>query len=102
RISAKLKIHASALPDRFTEAADILVFAVKPQDMRAAAAALASTVRGKLVVSVAAGIRMQDLSRWLGGHRRMIRCMPNTPALIGAGDCGPAAQRGVTAGSTAA
>jgi len=40
------------------------------------------------VISIAAGLRLADLSRWLGGHRRLVRCMPNTPALIGAGITG--------------
>ncbi len=93
----RMKIHASAAPDARTRAADVLVFAVKPQDMRAAATALAGVAAGKFVVSVAAGIRMRDLSRWLGGHRRMVRCMPNTPALIGAGICGLHAAKGVSA-----
>ena len=91
----RMKVHASAEADARTQAADILVFAVKPQDMRAAATALSRVAAGKLVVSVAAGIRMKDLARWLGGHRRMIRCMPNTPALIGAGICGLHALPGV-------
>jgi pyrroline-5-carboxylate reductase len=42
-------------------------------------------VDGKLVISIAAGVRLDALSRWLGGHRKIVRCMPNTPALIGAG-----------------
>lgn len=90
----RLRVHASAAPDARTAKADILVFAVKPQDMRAAARALAGIAAGKLVISVAAGIRLKDLSRWLCGHRRLIRCMPNTPALIGAGICGLHAARG--------
>ena len=97
RLSTRLKVHASAAPDRKTAAADTVVFAVKPQDMRAAAAALAGLVDGKLVVSVAAGIRLADLSRWLGGYRRLVRCMPNTPALIGAGICGLHALPGISA-----
>ena len=40
------------------------------------------------MVSIAAGIRLKDLSRWLGGHAKLVRCMPNTPALIGAGIAG--------------
>jgi len=36
-------------------------------------------VRGALVISIAAGITIESLSRWLGGHRRLVRCMPNTP-----------------------
>ena len=94
---AKRGVHASAKPDARTATADTLVIAVKPQDMRAAAGVLASTVAGKLVISVAAGIRLADLSRWLGGYRKLIRCMPNTPALIGAGICGLHALAGVSA-----
>lgn len=67
---------------------DALVLAVKPQQMRAALAPLAGRLGGALVVSIAAGLRTADLSRWLGGYRRLVRCMPNTPALIGAGTTG--------------
>lgn len=69
-------------------AADVLVMAVKPQQMRDAAAACAPWLAGHLVISVAAGIRIPDLQRWLGGHRRIVRAMPNTPALIGMGVTG--------------
>jgi len=78
------RVHVSAAPDAATEAAELLVLAVKPQDMRAALGQL-PPVMDKLVVSIAAGVRLQALSRWLSGHRRLVRCMPNTPALIGAG-----------------
>jgi len=64
------------------------VLAVKPQDMRTALAPLAAQAPGKLVVSIAAGLRLADISRWLGGHRKLVRAMPNTPALIGAGIAG--------------
>lgn len=78
-------VHASAQADAATQAADLLVIAVKPQDLRAALAPLADLVRGKLVLSIAAGVRLADIARWLGGHERLVRSMPNTPALIGAG-----------------
>jgi pyrroline-5-carboxylate reductase len=94
---AKKKVHASTAADARTAAAEVLVFAVKPQDMRAAASSLRHAVGKKLVVSVAAGIRLADLSRWLGGHRQLVRCMPNTPALIGAGIAGLYALPGVGA-----
>src|SRR5690606_29195683 len=73
---------------------DLAVIAVKPQQMRAAVAPLAPLLHDALVVSVAAGIRARDLSRWLGGHRRIVRAMPNTPALIGMGVTGLAALPG--------
>jgi pyrroline-5-carboxylate reductase len=88
RLAARHGVRASAAPDAATQKADTLVLAVKPQDLRPAAAALAGSVRGKLVVSIAAGVRLDALSRWLGGHRKLVRCMPNTPALIGAGVSG--------------
>lgn len=67
---------------------DVAVFAVKPQQMRAAAQAAAAHVGGALLVTIAAGIRIEDLSRWLGGHGRIVRAMPNTPALVHAGVTG--------------
>lgn len=94
---ARRRVYASAAPDARTAKADILVLAVKPQDMRAAATTLAAVAAGKLIISVAAGIRLADLSRWLGGHRRLVRCMPNTPALIGAGISGLYAAKGASA-----
>jgi len=88
RLAARHGVRASTAPDAATQTADTLVLAVKPQDLRPAAAALAGSVRGKLVVSIAAGVRLDALSRWLGGYRKLVRCMPNTPALIGAGISG--------------
>lgn len=82
------RVRVSTAPDAATGGAQVLVLAVKPQDMRAALASVAAAVSGKLVISIAAGVRMDALSRWLGGHRRIVRCMPNTPALIGAGITG--------------
>jgi pyrroline-5-carboxylate reductase len=88
RLAAKYPIHLSSAPDAAMQAADVLVLAVKPQDMQKALASLAAGVRDKLVLSVAAGITLEALSRWLGGHRKIVRCMPNTPGLIGAGISG--------------
>ncbi len=76
--------------------ADIVILAVKPQVMAEVAQGLAPYVKQQLVLSVAAGIRMKDLSRWLGGHQRLVRAMPNTPALIGMGIAGVTAFPGVT------
>jgi len=77
--------------------ADVLVLAVKPQQMRDVVTQLQPHLRGQLVLSIAAGIRAADLSRWLGGHRAIVRSMPNTPALIGMGITGMAAMDGVDA-----
>jgi pyrroline-5-carboxylate reductase len=68
--------------------ADVLVLAVKPQQMHEAVDALAPQIATQLIISVAAGVRATDLSRWLGGYSRIVRTMPNTPALIGLGATG--------------
>lgn len=67
---------------------DVILFAVKPQHMQEAARELKLASDQNLVISIAAGIRLTTLSKWLGGQRRLIRAMPNTPALIGAGITG--------------
>ncbi|MEC5385661.1 pyrroline-5-carboxylate reductase [Uliginosibacterium sp. H3] len=76
---------------------DVLVLAVKPQQMRAALAPAAGKLVRQLVVSIAAGLRLQDLSRWLGGYSTLVRAMPNTPALIGLGITGLYAEESVAA-----
>jgi len=70
--------------------AELVVLAVKPQQMHEAAAALAPHLRASapVVLSIAAGIRLADLSRWLSGYSRLMRAIPNTPALIGKGISG--------------
>jgi pyrroline-5-carboxylate reductase len=70
--------------------ADVVVLAVKPQQMSPVARALAPALapRPPLVISVAAGIRARDLERWLGPGVPVVRAMPNRPALIGAGASG--------------
>ena len=77
---------------------EVVVLAVKPQQMRAAAQALRPRLGRELVITIAAGIRLVDLSRWLGGYATLVRCMPNTPALVGAGITGLYASAGVDAG----
>ena len=66
------------------------VFAVKPQVMRTVCQALAPMAQEArpLVVSIAAGITAGQLEQWLGGGIAVVRCMPNTPALLGAGVTG--------------
>jgi pyrroline-5-carboxylate reductase len=88
RLVHKFGLRAVSTLDAAALACDVLLLAVKPQQMRDALAPLAGRLGPQLVVSIAAGLRMADLSRWLGGHRRLVRCMPNTPALIGAGVTG--------------
>ena len=75
---------------------DLIVLAVKPQQLRAVAAELKPLLGKQLVVSIAAGVRAQDLARWLGGYARLVRAMPNTPALVRAGVTGLYALPGVS------
>lgn len=79
--------------------ADIVVLAVKPQVMREVAEGLAAAVQAQppLFVSVAAGVRVDALARWLGGNVPIVRCMPNTPALVQAGATGLYANAHVSA-----
>ena len=70
-------------------AATIVVLAVKPQQMREACTALAPLVADvPVVLSIAAGTRSRDISRWLAGYARIVRAMPDTPSLVGAGIAG--------------
>jgi len=67
--------------------ADVVVLAVKPQMLREVIGELAATLAQSkpLVVSIAAGVREPDISRWLGYDGPVVRCMPNTPALLQSG-----------------
>lgn len=67
---------------------DVIVLAVKPQQLPAVAASLAPRLHDQLVLSIAAGVRVADLVRWLGGYGAIVRTMPNTPAMVGAGITG--------------
>lgn len=67
---------------------ELIVLAVKPQTLPQVAAALGPRLERQLVVSLAAGVRVADLARWLGGYSRIVRAMPNTPALVQAGIAG--------------
>ena len=70
--------------------ADAVILAVKPQLMQQVCEPLQDTVqqRQPLVISIAAGITEANLSTWLGGDLPVVRCMPNTPALVQAGMTG--------------
>jgi pyrroline-5-carboxylate reductase len=76
--------------DSAIDGADIVVLAVKPQIMKDVAAAITPAIqRNKpLIISIAAGIEMQSLDQWLGGDLAIVRCMPNTPALVQTGATG--------------
>ena len=92
RLADKYRIECFDEARKALRPGDVVVFAVKPQQMKEAARFSGLKDNANLVISIAAGITLATLSRWLGGptgnYARMIRAMPNTPALIGAGIAG--------------
>lgn len=78
--------------------ADVIVFAVKPQDLRSVVGEIQSVVNSRrpLLISIAAGIRASDIQRWANGAP-VVRCMPNRPALHGCGVTGLFATSDVSA-----
>ena len=68
--------------------ADVIVLAVKPQIIQTVLQELALHIAKKLVISIAAGVTVATLSEGLAGHRRIVRAMPNTPALVQTGATG--------------
>jgi pyrroline-5-carboxylate reductase len=96
RLASEYDVNALEAPGEELRNVHAIVLAVKPQHMRAAAKALAPFLSKQLVISIAAGIRLGDLARWLGGYARLVRAMPNTPALVHAGVTGLYAPDGVS------
>ena len=78
--------------------ADVIVLAIKPQQLRDVAIFLGSLLHQQLVLSIAAGVRCTDLIRWLGDYGAVVRVMPNTPAQVQAGVSALYAAPGVSAG----
>lgn len=72
-------------PAQVAAEADMVLLAVKPQDLQLLCEGLAGLSGSRLYLSIAAGVGLADLEQWLGGGQRVIRAMPNTPALVGAG-----------------
>ncbi len=101
RLAREQRVHTVETPDVELAGSDVIVMATKPQQFREAAEQLLPHLRTAgsrgLVISVAAGIRLQDIQRWLGGHARVVRSMPNTPALAGKGMTGLSAPASLSA-----
>ena len=95
RLKTSFGIDAQATPDQTLKRADLVVWAVKPQTFRDAALATQPFAPGALHLSVAAGIPSDSIARWLKSER-VVRAMPNTPALIGKGITGLFARAAVS------
>ena len=87
RLHNEYGVRASADLAAGVAHSEYIVLAVKPQQLQALAIQLAPILAGQLLISIAAGIRSHDLSRWLGS-KNIVRAMPNTPALIRCGITG--------------
>ena len=83
-LAKQLNVNTSANNGDVINAVDVVVLAVKPQTLSAVAQSVSALIQQKksLVVSIAAGINQASLSRWLGVDTAIVRCMPNTPALV--------------------
>jgi pyrroline-5-carboxylate reductase len=100
KLLASFGITAQAQPGAFLSAANMVVWAVKPQAFKEAALAVAAHTAQALHLSVAAGIRSDTIAAWLGSQR-IVRAMPNTPALIGQGISGMFARASVSSADKA-
>lgn len=96
RLSDKYRIECAAVARGTIRAGEVVVFAVKPQQMKEAARFSGIKDNVNLVISIAAGVTLASIASWLGGHAKLVRAMPNTPALIGAGVTGLYALPGVS------
>ncbi len=84
KLTDNFGVNVQAQAGGFLSNADMLIWAIKPQSFRDAALPVREHARHALHLSVAAGIRSDSISRWLGCER-VVRAMPNTPCLIGKG-----------------
>jgi len=91
-----VEVHAVAVAGSVLADADLVVWAVKPQVFKEAAFPVAAFTQKALHLSVAAGIRSDSIARWLQTDR-VVRSMPNTPALVGQGITGLFSRDGVSA-----
>jgi pyrroline-5-carboxylate reductase len=99
-LKAKFGIDALPAATAALQAAELVVWAVKPQTFKDAAAAASPYTRHALHLSVAAGITTDSIAQWLGTGR-IVRAMPNTPALVGKGMTGLFARADVDAAGCA-
>ncbi|MEO7160717.1 MAG: pyrroline-5-carboxylate reductase [Polaromonas sp.] len=84
RLAQQFQVEVSEAPGASLNRATLVVWAVKPQTFREAAEQSRAHTQNALHLSVAAGIRSDTIARWLGSER-VVRAMPNTPALVGKG-----------------
>jgi pyrroline-5-carboxylate reductase len=91
-----LGVVTAANNDQAIKAVDVIVLAVKPQVIGQVLEALSGLTPNQLIISIVAGIDLRSLETWLPANQPIVRCMPNTPALLGAGMTGLFANSRVT------
>jgi len=96
RLHNEFGVRASAELAEGVKHSDCIVLAVKPQQLHELSLQLTPILAGQLIISIAAGVRAQDLIRWMGSGN-IVRAMPNTPALIRSGITGLYASPSVSA-----
>ncbi len=88
RVQSQWGVQTSLVIDDQIRNCDVIVFAVKPQNMREVIDQCAPFIEKQLLISVAAGVRAETIASRLNAYRKIVRAMPNTPALIGLGMSG--------------
>jgi pyrroline-5-carboxylate reductase len=96
RLQGQFGVTTLSKPEQALAQAGLVVWAIKPQQFKTAAADATAHVAGALHLSIMAGVRSDDMARLLGTER-IVRAMPNTPALIGRGIAGLYARPAVDA-----
>lgn len=99
-LAATFAIHTGADNRALVDAVDVVVLAVKPQAMRSVCQEIAEVAQNRrpLVLSIAAGVQLPALERWLGSGVAIVRTMPNTPSLVQSGATALVANAAVNAG----
>jgi len=86
RIASTYQVHAAESNASASKSATTIVLAVKPDVVQNVCREIASAIsHNPLIVSIAAGVRVKDILRWLSADTAIVRCMPNTPALLNLG-----------------
>ena len=90
KLLAVAPVNTASDNNALIAAVDIVILAVKPQIMKIVAGDIAASVQDRkpLIITIAAGVTSASLDAWLGGNTAIVRCMPNTPALVRSGATG--------------
>tara|TARA_B100000676_G_C17962589_1_gene778485 strand:+ start:319 stop:1149 length:831 start_codon:yes stop_codon:yes gene_type:complete len=96
-LEKKYGIQVSTSNTEIAENAEIIIFAVKPNSLKEVASSVKRIINknDSLIISIVAGVEIETINDWLGGNRKIIRCMPNTSTLINHGVTGMYAPKNI-------